>query len=70
MAIGGIITVALLMALLFTVPMVDLDDDSRETYGKVMDISMEEMDAKSSLSAYEAMMFTIQAKPRSDVRQY
>lgn len=70
MVIGGVIVVALLLAMFFAYPMVELDDDSRDTYGRVMDVSLDEMNEKEALTMYESVMFTIQAKPRSDVRQY
>lgn len=70
MAIGGIIVVSLILAMVFAYPMVELDDSSRDTYARVMDINQDIVDEKTHLTMYESIMFTIQAEPRSDVRQY
>lgn len=67
MLVGGVVTAALLITLIFTAPVVDVDEASRTNYENVMKA---DLDGADHLTGYQAVMFSIKGKTRGATDHY
>lgn len=67
MLVAGVVTVALLIALFFTAPMVPVDEQAKTNYENVMNVELGDAD---HLTGYQAIWFSIQGKTRGAVEHY
>ncbi|MGX1195877.1 hypothetical protein [Metabacillus sp. SLBN-84] len=67
MLIGGVMSLAIIIACFFTAPMVPVDEQSKENYEKVMNADLGDVD---HLTGYQAILFTIEGRTRGAVEHY
>lgn len=67
MMICGTTVISLVLAVFFMMPMVELDESSKTTYENVMNTTLKDVD---TITGYQAVMFTVKARPRASVRHY
>lgn len=67
MMIGGVMTVAVIIACFFTIPMVEVDERAKSHYEIIMDADLGDAD---HLTGYQAVMFTVQGKIRGGTNHY
>lgn len=68
MLIGSVIVVAAVMTLFFTLPLVDITPDGKDTFENVMNV---ELDADTTtLTGYQTLMFSIKGKTRANTLHY
>lgn len=69
MLMGGVVVGALIIGMVFAFPMVEISDSA--TRAAYENVTGNELSAdKSHLTMYEAIMFKMEADPRSNVRAY
>lgn len=68
MLVGGIMTLAMFLIMFFKIPLIDIDESAKANYENVMNV---ELDADTdSLTAYQAVLYSIQGKTRGRVNHY
>ncbi|MCR6108713.1 hypothetical protein HXA34_20665 [Salipaludibacillus agaradhaerens] len=67
MLIGGVMVLAVVTACFFTVPIVEVDNQSKYHYEAVMNDDLGDAD---HLTGYQAIVFSVQGKIRGTVEHY
>lgn len=68
MLVGGVMSLAALVACFFVIPFIEVNAQEKTNYENVMSVDLEE--DTDSLTAYQALLFTIQGKTRGNVQHY
>lgn len=67
MLVGGVITLAILIACFFTAPLVPIDNQAKANYENVMNDDVGDAD---HLTGYQAVRFSVLGKTRGSVQHY
>lgn len=68
MLVGGVMTLALILAGIFTIPAVDMSAQEKTNYENVMNIDLD--DDVTKLTVSESLMFYIKGSVRGNVNHY
>lgn len=67
MLIGGVMSLAVIIACFFAAPLVPVDAQAKANYEKIM---VDDLGDAEHLTGYQAIMFVVQGKTRGSVDQY
>jgi hypothetical protein len=67
MLVGGVMSLAVIIACFFTAPLVPVDAQAKTNYENIMDADLGDAD---HLTGYQAILFTIQGKTRGTTEHF
>jgi hypothetical protein len=67
MLVGGVMSLAIIIACFFAAPLVPVDAQAKSNYEKIMGADLGDA---NHLTGYQAILFTVQGKTRGTVEHY